>query len=99
MLKKAIEEIKLALKRKKLPFKRYKNNIKNIIKEIEKELENDFIVNKVSPIKQEVIDSLKELINKSNFAVTELQKKIEKVLLEVLKNTNDNIEDSLDKML
>ncbi len=84
----AVLEIKLALKRNKIPFNKYKNQIYKLTKEVEKELEKSFMDEKVKPIDENVKKQLNELIKKSNFAVTELQQKIEKELIKSL-NSGD----------
>jgi len=84
----AVLEIKLALKRNKIPFNKYKGQIYKLTKEVEKELEKSFMDEKVKPIDENVKKQLNELIKKSNFAVTELQQKIEKELIKSL-NSGD----------
>ncbi len=92
-----IAEIKQALKRLKIPFSGVAKQIYPITKAIENELQKQFLNGHLKPTEDMLKQELKNIIIKNSSAVTELQEKIEVVLLDSLEAKN--VELALEKGL
>jgi len=92
-------EIKKLIKRYNLPFSSVSSELNPLIKEVEDKLQQKFFQENLSPLEASIRQGLNSIIKRNNFAITDNQKKIQKIITKTLSGDRDKIEEELQRNL